>query len=90
MSPLVRKAANTASSALRRCGSRSRTLSKLHKTVILSGAPNKFIHEAALVARSRRACPERSRGNLGGAYLADAVRAFSTTEVGKQIVLVRI
>jgi hypothetical protein len=33
-----------------------------------------------LVARSRRACPERSRRNLGGAYLTHAVRSFSTTE----------
>jgi hypothetical protein len=32
------------------------------------------------VARSRRACPERSRRNLGGAYLAQAVRSFSTTQ----------
>ena len=33
-----------------------------------------------LVARSRRACPERSRRNLGGAYFTHAVRSFSTTE----------
>jgi putative endonuclease len=32
------------------------------------------------VARSRRACPERSRGNPEGAYLTHAVRTFSTTE----------
>ena len=32
------------------------------------------------MARSRRACPERSRGNPGGAYLTHAARTFSTTE----------
>src|ERR1700683_513638 len=32
------------------------------------------------MARSRRACPERSRRNPGGAYLTHAVRSFSTTE----------
>jgi hypothetical protein len=31
-------------------------------------------------ARSRRACPERSRRNLGDAYLTDAVRSLSTAE----------
>ena len=33
-----------------------------------------------LVARSRRACPELSRGNPEGAYLAHAACSFSTTE----------
>jgi hypothetical protein len=33
-----------------------------------------------LVARSRRACPERSRRNPGGAYLTHAARSFSTAE----------
>ena len=33
-----------------------------------------------LMARSRRACPERSRGNPEGAYLTHAARSFSTTE----------
>src|SRR5216684_3726417 len=33
------------------------------------------------MARSRRACPERSRRNLEGAYLTHAARTFSTTEV---------
>jgi hypothetical protein len=33
-----------------------------------------------LVARSRRACPERSRGNPESAYLTHASRSFSTTE----------
>jgi hypothetical protein len=32
------------------------------------------------MARSRRACPERSRGNPGGAYLTHAAPSFSTTE----------
>jgi hypothetical protein len=32
-----------------------------------------------LVARSRRACPERGRGNLGNAYLIDAAQAFPAT-----------
>jgi hypothetical protein len=32
----------------------------------------------------RRACPERSRGNPEGAYLAHAVRSFSTTEAREQ------
>ena len=36
-----------------------------------------------LVARSRRACPERSRRNLGGAYFTHAARSFSTTEAGQ-------
>jgi hypothetical protein len=36
--------------------------------------------ETALVARSRRACPERSRGNPGGARLTDALLAFSTSK----------
>ncbi len=33
-----------------------------------------------LMARSRRACPEHSRGNPDGVYLAPAVRSFLTTE----------
>jgi hypothetical protein len=33
-----------------------------------------------LMARSRRACPERSRGNPEGADLNPAARSFSTTE----------
>jgi hypothetical protein len=37
-----------------------------------------------LAARSRRACPERSRRNPEGAYLAHAVRSFSTTEAREQ------
>jgi hypothetical protein len=37
-----------------------------------------------LVARSRRACPERSRRNLGGAYFTHAARSFSTTEARQQ------
>jgi hypothetical protein len=38
-----------------------------------------------LVARSRRACPERSRRNLGGAYLPRAAWSFSTTEADNRI-----
>ena len=34
------------------------------------------------MARSRRACPERSRRNLGAAYPTHAARSFSTTEAG--------
>ena len=37
-----------------------------------------------LMARSRRACPEHSRGNPEDAYLAYAVRSFSTTEARVQ------
>jgi hypothetical protein len=40
--------------------------------------------DKALVARSRRACPERSRGNPGGAYLTYAARAFPATEAREQ------
>ncbi len=39
------------------------------------------------MARSRRACPERSRGNPGGAYLSPAARSFSTTEAREQDLL---
>jgi hypothetical protein len=37
-----------------------------------------------LVARSRRACPECSRGNPEGAYPTHTVRTFSTTEAREQ------
>jgi hypothetical protein len=37
-----------------------------------------------LMARSRRACPERSRGNPEGAYLTHAALSFSTTESREQ------
>jgi hypothetical protein len=37
-----------------------------------------------LNARSRRACPERSRRNPDGAYLTHAARSFSTTEPREQ------
>src|SRR5260370_25713295 len=33
------------------------------------------------MARSRRACPERSRRNREDAYLTHAARSFSTTEI---------
>jgi hypothetical protein len=36
------------------------------------------------MARSRRAYPEHSRGNPEDAYLANAVRSFSTTEARVQ------
>ena len=35
------------------------------------------------MARSRRACPERSRRNPEEAYLPHAVRSFSTTDVAR-------
>src|SRR5271168_4425111 len=43
--------------------------------------------DTALVARSRRACPESSRGNLGGAYFTHAARSFSTTKARQQDLL---
>ena len=43
-------------------------------------APQIYRVTQRLVARSRRACPELSRGNPEGAYPTHAVRTFSTTE----------
>jgi hypothetical protein len=47
-----------------------------HKTVILSEAPSKSIAKRMACARSRRACPERSRGNPGDAYWQMLFQAF--------------
>ena len=55
-----------------------------HETVILSGAPHRLSRDTAFVARSRRACPERSRGNPGGAYLTHPAWSCSTTEAREQ------
>jgi hypothetical protein len=55
-------------------------LESSHKTVILSEAPHRSIAWTAFGARSRRACPERSRKNPEDAYCVDAVRSFSTTK----------
>jgi hypothetical protein len=50
-----------------------------HKTVILSGAPHRFI-------ASHSACGAESK-DLGGAYLTQVARSFSATEARKQDLL---
>jgi hypothetical protein len=53
------------------------------KAVILSEAPHRSIANRGFMARSRRACPERSRGNPGDAcwqMVLGAFRPQTTTE----------
>jgi hypothetical protein len=61
----------------------SSCISTLDKAVILSEAPRRPIANEELYARSRRACPERSRGNPGDAWwqmLSGAFRPQTTSE----------